>query len=139
VVSRLNPYLTFNGNARQAMEFYAGVFGGTLDVNTFGEYGAEGSPDADRIMHALLETDAGYTIMGSDVMGDMEYQPVAGASISLSGDDGDLLRGYWEKLSAGGTVTMPMEKQAWGDEFGMCVDKFGVPWMVNVSQPAATP
>lgn len=132
--SRLNPYLTFNGNARQAMEFYADAFGGNLAVNTFAEFGATDSPDADRIMHAMLETEAGYTIMASDVTGDMQYEPMAGVSLSLSGDDADLLRGYWEKLSAGGTVTMPLEKQVWGDEFGMCVDKFGVPWMVNISQ-----
>ena len=54
--------------------------------------------------------------------------------MSLSGDDAELLRGYWEKLSTGGNVTMPMRKQVWGDEFGMCVDNFGVSWMVNISQ-----
>ncbi|GAB3980475.1 VOC family protein [Actinoallomurus acanthiterrae] len=134
MASRLNPYLSFNGNARQAMEFYAGVFGGNLMSNTFAEFGAADSPDADRIMHAMLETDAGYTIMGADVPSEMEFQPMAGVSLSLSGDDADRLRGYWEKLSAGGTVTMPLEKQAWGDEFGMCVDQFGVPWMVNIGQ-----
>ncbi|TMR10875.1 VOC family protein [Nonomuraea turkmeniaca] len=135
--SRLNPYLTFNGNARQAMEFYANVFGGDLALNTFGEAGATDSPDADRVMHAMLETDAGYTIMASDVTSDMPYEPMAGSSVSLSGDDADRLRGYWEKLSTGGTVTMPLAKQVWGDEFGMCVDRFGVPWMVNISQPSS--
>jgi PhnB protein len=133
--SRLNPYLAFNGDARQAMEFYASVFGGKLAVNTFAEFGATDSPDADRIMHAVLETGAGYTIMAGDVASDTQYRPMAGCSVSLSGDDGGLLRGYWERLSAGGTITMPMRKQVWGDEFGMCVDKFGVPWMVNISQP----
>ena len=133
--TRLNPYLTFDGNARQAMEFYASVFGGNLAVNTFAEFGAAGSPDADRIMHAQLETDAGYTIMASDVTSDMQFEPMAGLSVSLSGDDADRLRGYWDKLSTDGTVTMPMQQQAWGDEFGMCVDKFGVPWMVNITQP----
>ena len=133
--SRLNPYLTFDGNAREAMEFYASVFGGNLAVNTFAEFGAAGSPDADRIMHAQLETDAGYTIMASDVTSDMQFEPMAGLSVSLSGDDADRLRGYWDRLSADGTVTMPMQQQAWGDEFGMCVDKFGVPWMVNITQP----
>jgi PhnB protein len=57
--------------------------------------------------------------------------------VSLSGDDGDALRGYFEKLSDGGSVTMPMQKQAWGDEFGMVTDQFGVPWLVNVSQSQA--
>jgi PhnB protein len=62
---------------------------------------------------------------------------MAGFSVSLSGDDADALRGYFEKLSAGGTTTMPLAKQVWGDEFGMCIDQFGTSWLVNISQPAA--
>jgi PhnB protein len=133
--SQLNPYLNFNGDARQALEFYTSVFGGKLTLTTFSDFGAAGTPDADRIMHGLLETDAGYTIMGADATSEMEYHPMAGFSVSLSGDDGDVLHGYWEKLSVNGTVTMPMAKQAWGDEFGMCVDSFGVSWLVNISAP----
>jgi PhnB protein len=133
MTSQLNPYLNFNGNARQAMEFYASVFGGKLTLSTFGEFGAATGPDADRIMHALLESDAGYTIMGADVTSGMQYQQPAGFSVSLSGDDADAMRGYWEKLSGSGSVTMPMDKQVWGDEFGMCVDGYGIPWMVNIS------
>ena len=136
MASRLNPYLNFNGTARQALEFYRSVFGGTLTLSTFAEFGSQNSPDADRIMHGQLETDAGYTIMAADVAGDMEHQPPAGFAVSLSGDD-DALHDYWEKLSAAGTTTMPLQKQAWGDEFGMCVDQFGVPWLVNISQPQA--
>ena len=132
--SQLNPYLNFNGHARQALEFYHSVLGGTLNLTTFAEFGAKDSPDADRIMHGMLQTDVG-TIMGADVTSDMEYHPVSGCSLSLSGDDAGRLRGYWEKLSAGGTVTMPLQKQAWGDEFGMCADQFGVPWMVDIAQP----
>lgn len=78
------------------------MFGGTLNLSTFAEYGAANSPDADRIMHAMLETDAGYTIMAADVTSEMEYHPPTGFSMSLSGDDGDVLRGYFEKLSTGG-------------------------------------
>ena len=137
MTSRLNPYLSFNGNARQALEFYAGVFGGNLSLSTFAEFGAKDSPDAKRIMHGMLETNAGYTIMGADITGDMEYHPMAGCSVSLSGDDGDALRGCWEKLSASGTTTMPLQKQVWGDEFGMCVDEFGVSWLVDIAQPQA--
>ena len=136
MTSRLNPYLNFNGNARQALEFYHSVFGGDLTLSTFAEFGAQSSSDADRIMHGQLETDAGYTIMAADVTSEMEYQPPAGFSISLSGDD-DALHDSWDKLSAGGTTTMPLQKQVWGDEFGMCVDQFGVPWLVNISQPQA--
>jgi PhnB protein len=137
MTSRLNPYLTFDGDARQAMEFYARVFGGDLTLTTFAEFGAAETPDAERIMHGILETDAGYTIMASDITSAMQHQPVSGFSVSLSGDDVDALRGYWEQLSASGNVTMPLQKQAWGDEFGMCVDGFGVPWMVNITQPTA--
>ncbi len=137
MTSQLNPYLNFNGNARQAMEFYASVFGGTLTLNTFGQLGAAEGEDADRIMHGMLETGSGYTIMGADVTSAMSYEPMTGMSVSLSGDDGDTLRGYWQQLSASGTTAVPLEKQMWGDEFGMCVDGFGVPWMVNISQPAS--
>jgi PhnB protein len=135
MASRLNPYLNFNGNARQALEFYQSVFGGTLTVNTFADFGAADAADADKIMHGQLETDAGYTIMAADLPGHMEYHPIEGCSVSLSGDDADLLHGYWEKLSASGSTTMPLQKQVWGDEFGMCTDRFGIPWLVNIGQP----
>jgi PhnB protein len=120
------------------MEFYREVFGGDLNVMTFGETGgAQGTPVADNVMHSQLETDAGFTLMAGDTPPDVPYSPGNNISISLSGgaEDADQLRGYWEKLSDGGTVTMPLEKQMWGDEFGMCVDRFGVPWMVNIGQP----
>jgi PhnB protein len=137
MASRLNPYLNFDGDARQAMEFYKDVFGGELNVNTFGEFGNEGSPGADKIMHAQLETTGGFTLMASDTPPGMQRTPGDSMAISLSGTDAGELRGYWEKLSDGGTVTMPMEKQMWGDEFGMCTDRFGVPWMVNITQSQA--
>ncbi|MFY1668396.1 VOC family protein [Plantactinospora sp. WMMB334] len=133
--TRLNPYLSFDGNARQAMEFYRRVFGGELALNTFGEFGTEGE-QADKIMHAQLETDSGLTLMGSDVPPEMEYTPGTAMTVSLSGDDVDELRGYWNALSDGGIVSVPLERQMWGDEFGACVDRFGTPWMVNISQPA---
>jgi PhnB protein len=135
MASRLNPYIGFESSARQAMEFYREVFGGDLRVNTFGEYGSPDAAEADKVMHAQLETDRGFTLMASDTPAGMQRNPGDNITISLSGDDGDELRGYWEKLSDGGTVTMPLEKQMWGDEFGMCTDRFGVPWMVNITQP----
>ena len=137
MASHLNPYITFNGDARDAMEFYRSVFGGELTVNTFGEFGQADQPGADKIMHAQLETADGYRLMAADTPPGVDYQPGNTMSVSISGDDAGQLRGYWEKLSAGGTVTMPLEKQMWGDEFGMCTDKFGITWMVNISQPAA--
>jgi PhnB protein len=137
MTSRLNPYLTFDGTAREAMEFYRSVFGGTLKINAFGEFGADDAALADKVMHAQLETDNGFTLMASDLAPGMDHQPGNAITVSLSGDDGDLLRGYWAKLSDGGSVTMPFEKQMWGDEYGQCVDRYGVPWMVDVVAPQA--
>jgi PhnB protein len=136
MTSRLNPYISFPGTARQAMEFYQGVFGGELKINTFGEYGDPTAPGADGVMHANLETPSGFTLMASDTPPGMEHNPGDNISISLSGTNGDELRRYWDKLSSGGAVTLPFEKQMWGDEFGSCTDQFGINWMVNVTQQA---
>jgi PhnB protein len=135
MVSRLNPYLSFSGDARQAMGFYKEVFGGTLTLNTYGDFGQAEAPNADKIMHGMLETPSGFTLMGADNPPDMEVAPGQPFSVSLSGDDDAELTGYWEKLSEGGSVSVPLEKQMWGDVFGMCTDRFGVPWMVNISRP----
>jgi PhnB protein len=136
VPSVLNPYISFGDNARQALEFYKGVFGGNLSLNTFGDYGDPNAPGADNIMHGQLETDNGMTLMAADTPPGMEFNDGGGnITISLSGDDEQQLRGYWDKLAAGGNVTMPLEKQMWGDVFGMCSDKYGVPWMVDIVPP----
>jgi PhnB protein len=134
VASRLNPYIGFDGNAREALEFYKDVFGGNLTLNTYGDFGQADTPDADKIMHGILETDLGFTLMGSDTPGD-DYKPGNNISVSLSGDDAEL-RDYWQQLSGGGTVAVPFDKQQWGDEFGMCVDRFGISWMVNIVKQA---
>ena len=134
MASRLNPYISFDGNARQAMDFYKSVFGGSVALNTFGESGGQDSSNADKIMHSMLETDSGFTLMCADTPPGMEHNPGTNIAVSLSGDDANELRGYWEKLSDGGTVLVALEKQMWGDEFGMCLDQFGVNWMVNISE-----
>jgi PhnB protein len=136
MASRLNPYLSFDGNAREAGETYRDVFGGELTINTFGDYGAADDESLkDKVMHGQLETPAGFTLMVSDMPPGMPHQPGNTITVSLSGDDEAELRGYWDKLSEGGTVSMPLEKQMWGDLFGMCTDRFGTPWMVNIAQP----
>jgi PhnB protein len=135
MASTLNPYLGFRDTARPAMEFYRSVFGGDLSISTFGELGAADGPEAENVMHARLETPSGFTLMASDTPADMEVPAGTSITVSLSGEDGEELRGYWAKLSEGGTVTMPLERQMWGDEFGMCTDRFGVPWMVNIVAP----
>jgi len=133
MASRLNPYITFDGSARQAMEFYREVFGGELSLNTFGDFGAPDTPEANNIMHSQLETSGGFALMAADNPPGQPYNPGNNIAVSLSGDDADQLRGYWQKLSAGGQVAVPLEKQMWGDEFGMCIDQFGISWMVNIS------
>lgn len=129
----LNPYITFNGNAGEAVEFYRSVFGGDLDVMTFGDMpGVPTEPDeAGKVMHAMLTGDNGIVLMAADAPQGTEYQPFNG-SISLSGDDEKTLRNFWDKLADGGQVDQPLEKAPWGDTFGMCVDRFGVHWMVNI-------
>ena len=136
--SKLNPYLSFKDNTREAMEFYRTVFGGKLDLSTFKDYHASQDPSEDNlIMHSVLEADNGITIMASDTPNRMEYRPGTNMSMSLSGDNEAELKAYFEKLSAGGMVTMPLEKAIWGDWFGMCTDKFGVQWLVNIASPKA--
>jgi PhnB protein len=132
---KLNPYLSFRDNAREAMEFYQSVFGGELSVTTFAELGGGGAGEGEQslLMHSQLEAPNDIVLMAADTPSQMEFTEGANGSISLFGDDEATLRDYWQKLSDGGSTTMPLEKAPWGDTFGMCVDRFGVNWLVNIS------
>jgi PhnB protein len=137
-MSTLNPYLGFRDNAREVMDFYHSVFGGELTQSTFGELqGSDDPAEQDKIMHSQLETPSGFTLMAADTPNSLPYTPGDNITISLSGSaaEGDELRGYWHKLVDGGTVTMKMDMAPWGDEFGMCVDRFGIGWLVNIAGP----
>lgn len=138
MASQLTPYLNFPGTAREAMTFYQSVLGGRLDIMTFGQYGMEG-PGAEGVMHAYLESPDGFVLMASD-MPPGQDAPTAASNVhvSLSGDD-DALRGYWAGLAEGAEVTMPLEKQMWGDEFGALTDRYGISWMVNVGTGGDAP
>jgi PhnB protein len=131
----LDPYLNFRGNTREAMEFYKSVFGGELTTATFKDFGASSdATEDDLIMHAVLEGDGGIRVMAADVPDRMDYQPgTNNFSMSLSGEEETQLREYFDKLADGGSVTMPLEKAVWGDVFGMCTDRFGISWLVNVN------
>ena len=134
---RLNPYLSFREDAREAMTFYQSVLGGELTISTFADFHASEDPaEQDKVMHAQLEAPDGLVLMGADTPNGMEYRPQSGVSVSLSGDDEATLRGYWDRLSEGGAVVMPFEKAPWGDTFGMCVDRFGTNWMINAGGQA---
>ena len=136
--TKLNPYLSFKDNTREAMEFYRTVFGGKLNVSTFKDYHASQDPSEDNlIMHSQLDADNGITIIASDTPNRMEYRAGTNMSMSLSGDNETELKAYFEKLSAGGMVAMPLEKAIWGDSFGMCTDKYGVQWLVNITAQKA--
>ena len=129
----LNPYLSFRDNAKEAMNFYQSVFGGTLESSTFADMNmAEDPSEGSKIMHSSLTTDDGLVIMASDTPSSMNLDEGSSYSISISGDDGDRLRGYWDKLLDGGQMTMPLEKAPWGDVFGMLTDKFGTSWMISI-------
>lgn len=137
--SKLNPYISFDGNARQAMEFYQTVFSGELTLSTFGEAGmTDHGVQPDGIMHASLIAPNGITLMASDAATGMrEYVAGTNMSMSLSGDNEAELTDYYNKLADGGKVEQPLTKAPWGDTFGMCIDKFGIFWMVNITGPAA--
>lgn len=132
MTTRLNPYLNFRDNAREAMEFYHSVFGGTLDLSPYSDMNVFDDPaEGSKIMHGMLTGDNGVVLMGADVPNAMEF--TANSNLSLSGDEEAVLRGWWDKLSDGATVTEPLTQAPWGDTFGMLTDKFGVPWMVNIA------
>lgn len=134
--TQLNPYLSFRDNAREAMEFYQSVFGGELTFSTFAEFQASDDPaEQGKIMHSMLSTDGGLVLMASDTPDRMDYTPGSTISISVSGEDETELRGYWDRLSAGGAVAMPLGPAPWGDLFGMCSDKYGVNWLLNIAVP----
>ena len=131
----LNPYVNLRGTAREALEFYQAVLGGSLDITEFSAFPDMGIPDEDQhlVMHGQLETDDGFTLMVSDVPSTMPYEPPAGFSVSISGEDATKLEGFWNGLSEGGTVVMPYEAPPWGGRFGMLRDTFGVDWMVSLN------
>ncbi|MDB5162338.1 MAG: hypothetical protein JWM52_846 [Candidatus Saccharibacteria bacterium] len=133
--SKLNPYISFQGNTREAMESYKSIFGGELTLSTFGEAGMTGHDvKPNEIMHAMLVADNGITLMAADsATGMREYIAGTNMSISLSGDNKEELTGYYNKLVEGGTVEQPLTEAPWGDTFGMCIDQFGVFWMVNIA------
>lgn len=133
MTTKLNPYLSFRDNAREAMQYYQSVFGGELSVNTFEEYHASEDPsENNKVMHSQLESPKGLVLMAADTPNSMDYEQGFSISVSLSGDDEQELRGYWEKLCDGGSIAMPLDTPPWGGLFGMCTDRFGITWMVSI-------
>ena len=135
--SSLHPYLSFEDNAREAMEFYRTVFGGRLELTTFKESGISSDPAEDgKVMHSSLAADNGITFMAADTPSGMERRAGSAVSLALGGDDEVALAEYFARLAQGGTVTMPLGDAPWGAKFGALTDRFGISWMVNI-EPAA--
>ena len=130
---QLNTYLFFDGNCADAMRFYERTLGGKLSLMTHAEspMAAETPPgSADRIMHARLDFDGGM-LMASDSMVGQPYEGMKGFSLSLIYPTAAEGGRMFDALAQGGHVIMPMQKTFWAEGFGMLVDRFGTPWMVN--------
>ena len=133
----LVAYLTFNGNAEEAFNFYKDALNGTItNVQRNGDspQGAQMSEaDKKKIMHIALEGPHGVRLMASDYFDftGEPFTPGNNFSLSLHPDSEELADKLFKNLSAGGSITVPMSKAPWGAYFGMFVDKFGVPWMIN--------
>ena len=129
---QINPYLNFDGDCKAAFEFYQEVFGGEITFQmTWGEMpGAEQFPPEthSRIMHCTLSV-GNTQLMGADTPG--PYVAPKGLNLSIHVKDTAEGQRVFDALAQGGSVVMPFEKTFWSPGFGMCVDKFGIPWMIN--------
>jgi PhnB protein len=131
---RLNPYISFHRNAREAMTYYQSVLGGDLVIDTFATFdGMVADPsDKDLVMHSQLTTSDGIVLMGADTPSEMPYTAPAGVSMSVSSDDESRIAALFSAFAADGTVTLPFDTQVWGAKFGMVTDRFGIGWMFAV-------
>jgi PhnB protein len=130
---QVNPYLFYNGNCEEAFKYYARVLGGEIEVMLT----HEGTPAAEpvpaewvkKIMHAKMSID-GEVLMASDAPPGTS-QPPAGFSVSLQVEDPAKAEKVFAALADGGEIRMPIAQTFWARRFGMCVDRFGIPWMIN--------
>jgi PhnB protein len=127
-------HLNFRGDARAALELYQSVFGGHLAVVTYSDAGnVQEESDADQVMWGQVLAENGFHVMAYDVPSRLGYHQGENAFfVSLRGETVDEVTGYWEKLSAGATVVIPMGPAGWAPAYGMRRDRFGVVWVVDV-------
>lgn len=128
---QLNPYITFEGSTAAAMDFYAEALGGVPEISLFRDAGV----DTDGVMHAALDTPDGFHIFANDYVEGMgpAFIPGNDMQISISGDEAEKMRGFWNALSDGGEIVVPLDRQPWGADYGQFVDRFGVTWHVNIA------
>ncbi len=129
---KLYPYLGFQGNCEEALNFYKEAFDGEIfQLGRYGESPMETAEEfKDKIMHARLKF-GDTLIMFSDMMGEKDADAGNMISLSIECNSIDQLEKVFSKMSAGGKVTMPLQDQFWGARFGMLTDKFGIHWMFN--------
>ena len=135
---QLNPYLAFNGQCKEAFKFYQQCLGGTVEtMMTWGDSPMADQVPAewrDKIMHTTLIV--GETaLQGADAPPD-RYEEPKGFSVGIQINDQADAERIFGALSEGGTVTMPLQETFWAARFGMVVDRFGIPWMVNCGRAA---
>ncbi len=135
-MKQINVYLTFDGNCREAMTFYAEALGGELSLMKFKDMPQCPAGASDRIMHARLSK-GGAVLMASDTMPGTQFQPGNNFSISVDAESASEVDTLVRALSADGTITMPAQDMFWGAYFGMLTDKFGLQWMFNFDKPKA--
>jgi PhnB protein len=149
-------HLNFRGTARQALDFYATVFGGRVFAATYAEMGMPAdAPGADKIVFGQVADDAGLRLMAYDIPGADDGATPAGLAatggtttrqhgatitdrpffLSLRGESLDEVRGYWDALADGAQIVEPLAASAWSAGFGMLTDRFGVTWTVDVAAP----
>ena len=140
-------HLNFRGDARAALEFYQSVFGGTITIATYGDFGMPAdAPGAENVVFGQVETADGFRVMAYDIPG----QADGGASgstrrengttvtdqpffVSVRGETLDEVEAYWSKLSVGASIVEPLAASAWSPGFGMLTDSFGVTWILDVA------
>jgi PhnB protein len=131
----LNNYLNFDGNAREAMEFYKACLGAELQIMAFGDTPMQVPAGAEkRVMHARL-TKGPLTLMASDTMPGMPFQQGSNFALAIECETPQEVDQLFAALSAGGKVTMPVQETFWATRFGMLTDKFGVSWMLDLAKP----
>ena len=131
----LNTYLNFDGNAREAMEFYKACLGAELQIMAFGDTPMQVPAGAEkRVMHARL-TKGPLTLMASDTMPGMPFQHGNNFSLAIECETPEEVDKIFAALSTGGKVTMPVQETFWAKRFGMLTDKFGVNWMLDLEKP----
>jgi PhnB protein len=134
----VNPYLNFPGTSEEAFKFYQSIFGGELFINRFKdtpEAARVGQQDQEKMMHIALMHGKKPFLMATDALESMGHKHIPGNNyhLSIQTTSDEEAREVFAKLSKGGNITVPIEKQSWGDLFGMITDKFGIQWMVSYS------